>query len=153
MKPARLYWRFGYDVLKSFQVCAIRVCGRSEGASSNVVGIICPLAMVEIWLTDLPKPGGRTAPLVPSSLAMVNCLADLNPLDYWYFLLLSLRKKKLRIFFASGLYSKYQPAISTSIKNQEKLYLFTVHDPVVSNYQSFVVCLALWSSQDLEHYC
>ena len=31
-----------------------------RGASSDVVGIICPI--VEIGLTDLPKSGGRTLP-------------------------------------------------------------------------------------------
>ena len=55
-------------------ICAVTTphyrCGKSSdrvaeglkirGASSDVVGIICPI--VEIWLTDLPKSGGRTLP-------------------------------------------------------------------------------------------
>ena len=65
-----------FDFFPTVQCCHLQVTitydravARSEnprgGALSNLVGIICPLALVEIGLTDLPKSRGAVAPLAP----------------------------------------------------------------------------------------
>ena len=73
-KLVELWWSLHVDITKQDGPQGSRNVWKSEGASSNVVKIICSLPSVEIGFADLPKFffGGGIVPLAPRSLQSWN---------------------------------------------------------------------------------
>ena len=78
-------------VLHNGQIFPGHACSRSiersenlGGGSSTVVGIKCPLPLVEIWLTDLPKSGRAVTSPAHKGLSVLSIQDVLLLATLWY---------------------------------------------------------------------